>query len=591
MTANLKESPERSFLDVVLERIPPVLGYLMLLFPIFGSFYFPNIVGVYLIIIFVYFFYKSFTTSIQFAIGLWKIREDSGINWDEVLEGFENPVSEITKLQKQLDLIKRASFATFNREDLKDGVDDLAVELKYSKKTRLPKFYKKILFFFEKRKSIKYLKKRIKNLKKSDHANNIKPSEIQHILILPFVTEPIDLLQSSIDKLMNQSFNTKQINIVLAAEAGIEGCYEVGLELKKRNEKYFNNIWVTNHKLEYPDAIGKSANMNYASREVYKHVKELGWDLKKTTITSCDADSKIDPQYFANVTYRFITDKNSEYKIYVGALVFYNNIWRLPFYARVKNSFSSIYNVSKLIRSDRLIPVSTYTTSFWMIKSIDFWTPWITPEDYHIFFKALFTFDKHVSAVPIYLITMSDSAEGNGHIDTIMNNYKQSRRWAWGISDNGWMLKEFFRNFFKHSLRTKYKVMHAIFDHITGPNIAILILVGGHLPGILNPTFANEVTGTMLPAITSFIVKITFIFLVAIIFLDFYLKPRPDVYPWWKRIARVLEWFIQPLVGFFLAALPGIESQTRLMFGQYMEYYVTAKKDDKGNEAKKDTRV
>ncbi len=564
--------------DILIEKIAPILGYSLIVFPIVTSFIAPDIAGIYIIILSVYFLYKSLSSCIQFALGLRKIRNSEQIDWKKLTDGLEDIPSEINKLKSHLNFIKNYTWQQFNREDMQDGIDDIASSHYFSSYTKLPGFYKRILFKFEKQKTLKFIKHQIKEYERLQNKVIIKPSDLQHIVIIPFVNEPIELLRESVECLKNQTFNAKQLNLVFASEAAVENGQEVARKLKKEYDQYFNNIWITTHVLQPTDTIGKSANMNWASRHVYEEVLKLGWDLKKTTITSCDSDSKIDKQYYSYVTYKYLTTKESEYKLFTAALVFYNNIWRLPFYARVKNSFSSIYNVSKMVRTDRLVPVSTYTASLWMIKEIDFWTPWVTPEDYHIFFKCVFKFDSKVETVPIYLITMSDAAEGDGHWDTIKNNYKQSRRWAWGISDTGWMIKNLFKGWNRYSLKTKYKTLHVIFDHIIGPNLAILILFGGNLPILLNPDFSNEVFGTLLPSVTRTVIRVTLIFLVIIIFLDFYLKPRPNYYPWWKRITRILEWIAQPIAGFFLAAIPGLESQTRLIFGKYMEYYVTKKK-------------
>lgn len=578
-------SNKKTTSDIILEKIPPLFGYCLILFPIVMSFIEPDIAGIYIIMVVVYFFYKSFSSMIFFAYSLWKIRESEQVDWNKLVLGLEDVELEVSRLEQQKQLILNFTWEQFNKEDKKDGTDDIADQFSKYKNKSLPGFYKKILFKFEKRKTLKFIDKQLNRYKRlSERKGLMKPSELQHILIIPFVNEPYTLLKETVECVRKQTFNTKQINLVFASEAAVKHGQEIAKQLKAEYEQYFNNIWISEHVLQPEDAIGKSANMNWASRMVYEEVLKLGWDTEKTTITSCDSDSKIDVQYYASVTYKYITQENAKYKIFTAALVFYNNIWRLPFYARVKNSFSSIYNVAKMARQDRLVPVSTYTLSLWMVKEIDFWTPWVTPEDYHIFFKCLFKYDRYVETVPIFLKTLSDAAEGDGHWDTIKNNYKQSRRWAWGISDTGWMIKNLIKGWSRHSLRAKYKALHVISDHIMGPNLALIIIFGGNLPVLLNPAFGDEVFGTLLPQVTQAVIRVTLIFLIIIIFLDFYLKPRPEKDTWPRRILHFLEWFSQPIGGFFLAALPGLESQTRLIFGKYMEYYVTKKK---GNDEEK----
>jgi hypothetical protein len=48
-----------------------------------------------------------------------------------------------------------------------------------------------------------------------------------------------------------------------------------------------------------------------------------------------------------------------------------------------------------------------------------------------------------------------------------------------------------------------------------------------------------------------------------------------------KRVILALEWFSVPFIVTFLSALPALDAQTRLMFGKYMEFWVTQKQRGK----------
>ena len=62
------------------------------------------------------------------------------------------------------------------------------------------------------------------------------------------------------------------------------------------------------------------------------------------------------------------------------------------------------------------------------------------------------------------------------------------------------------------------------------------------------------------------------------IILSIALLPKAETkWGWIKKITHVLEWFVMPLVFVFLTALPALDAQTRLMFGRYMEFWVTDK--------------
>ena len=112
--------------------------------------------------------------------------------------------------------------------------------------------------------------------------------------------------------------------------------------------------------------------------------------MRYTTITSNDADAILDHQYFAYLTFKFLDDPHRYEKFWQPAIVFYNNIWRVPMLNRVGNALSNIWQTSVLARKDRLVNFSNYTASLEMIHKIGYWDTDVIPEDYRIFFKAFF---------------------------------------------------------------------------------------------------------------------------------------------------------------------------------------------------------
>jgi hypothetical protein len=59
------------------------------------------------------------------------------------------------------------------------------------------------------------------------------------------------------------------------------------------------------------------------------------------------------------------------------------------------------------------------------------------------------------------------------------------------------------------------------------------------------------------------------------------LPHRPESIGFWKRfytrILAVLEWLLLPASIIIFGAIPALDSQTRLMFGKYMGFWVTPK--------------
>ncbi len=562
---------KKSKTDLILEKVPPAISWLLITMPFWGGFLLPEFTANIVIFFNIYFLYKSISLTIFIFISYLQIEATESINWLARLNEISNIDGSISILKGKIEIIQKQKYT-----------ETLIKKSKYYPDI-FEKVWHRVLFLLAKRKSLRFVKSEIERL---EDLKAIPPhihwEDLHHIVVIPHWKEPFKVLEDTMFRLKNVNYPTKKISIVLAAEARDSDGVDKSKKLKEKFEKYFENIFITEHVMSEGDLIGKSSNMAFASKFIDQEVQRLNWDPKLTTITSCDADSQLPEDYFSNLTYYYITDSDSEYKFYTGAVELYANIWRLPFFARVKNSMSTIYNVARLIRTDKLVPFSTYTTSFWLIKEIGFWSADIVPEDFHTFCKALFKFPGKVATVPLFQKILSDAAEGEGSIDTIKNNYFQERRWSWGISDDGWIIKNIIKSLLNGTatVRSTYIATHIVFDHISGVGLALLVSLGGNIPLLINPRFANTVMGFNLPIVSSFIIQITLFFFLIMIILDSLLKPAPTgKVTFKKRILFVLEWLVQPITSILLVTIPGFEAHTRLLFGKYLEYYLTKKKD------------
>ncbi|KXK25990.1 MAG: hypothetical protein TR69_WS6001001280 [candidate division WS6 bacterium OLB20] len=565
----------RSRADLIFEKIPPLLTFILILLPFWGGFIIPEITAYFVILFNVYFLYKSMSFAVFFAISLIRIRHSEQIDWLGRLRELDDIDLAISTRQEQLDALRSHKYQSKKKVDANDPLNRII-------STKLPGPVRRLIFWYEKQKIAGFLRGELRRLR---DLKNTPPhtdwNSLHHVIIIPHWKEPYHVLETTLERISKGNYPSKKISIMLGAEERDPTGVSVSEQLREQFKDRFEHIWINSHVLTETEIVGKSSNMASAGKTAAQEIARLGWDLKHVTVTSCDADSQLPPDYFANVTYEYVNRKDSEYKFFNGAMILYANIWRLPFYARVKNSMSTIYNVGRLVRTDKLVPFSTYTTSYWLIDQIGYWTPDITPEDFHIFFKSSFRFGGVVSTVPVFQKVMADAAEGETHLETIKNNYFQERRWSWGISDDGWVLKNLLKMILKGkiSIAVLYRGLHVVMDHIIGPVSSIIILFGGNIPLLVNPQFAATTTGINLPRVSSFMIQLTIWFLLISILLDQYLKPeRPGRQSPVKRIFGLVEWIVQPVVGFILVALPGLEAHTRLLFGRYLEYYLTKKK-------------
>ena len=172
----------------------------------------------------------------------------------------------------------------------------------------------------------------------------------------------------------------------------------------------------------------------------------------------------------------------------------------------------------------------------------------------------------------------ADAPESTTHWKTMKSMYQQRKRWAWGVSDDPWIIKNYLLTkgvpFWDKTLR----LLHLIQSHFMWPVNFFIITIGLQLPGLLNQRFGNTTLGYMVPKISSLVLTTALIFLLVMLVLDRIYRPkRPKEYPLWRSVIQPVEFLLMPFVGFFFSALPGLDAHTRLMLGKYIEYKVTEK--------------
>lgn len=401
-------------------------------------------------------------------------------------------------------------------------------------------------------------------------------SKIRHVIIIPEYKEPIHILRRTLDSLVSQDFPKRRLCVVLATEKKDSEREETARILTNEYGKKFGRFIVTTHPLRTGEVAGKSSNMAFAGKLITDLLQKEQVNLSYTTVTSCDADAMLHPKYFSYLSYVFLTDPDRQYHFYQGAILFYSNIWRIPLPNKMFNTIGSIWNFSLLSQSQRFINFSTYSLSLKTVVDAGFWDTDVIPEDYHLYFKVYFTKGKKVATKGLFLPVLVDAAESRGFFRTFVNQYEQSKRWAWGVSDVPFVIMSAFTHReipFGDRLR---RIVLLLEQHIFWPSNWFLLTLGSTLPPLVNPAFARTVLGHNLARISSGILTLSTIFLVIVFVIDWRIKPpRPKEFAMWKLPFLYLQWFTLPVISFFLSALPGLDAHTRLMLGKKLEYRVS----------------
>jgi cellulose synthase/poly-beta-1,6-N-acetylglucosamine synthase-like glycosyltransferase len=407
-----------------------------------------------------------------------------------------------------------------------------------------------------------------------------KYQKIHHLVIIPTYTEPLKTLERTLEHLVKQSFVRENIHVMISFEER-EG--EAGREkakvLKEKFRGKLGHVWTTFHPDIEGEVKGKSSNNAWGGKRAKALlIDKVGVPIENVTITSEDADAIFHRHYFSYLTYDFLSTKQRYHTTWQGSIVFYNNIWKVPAPVRVLGATFSVNQMYILMRQDRLINFSTYSTSLKHMDEVGFWDTDVIPEDYRFFFKSYFAKKGNFGVRPIFLPVYADMPETENFWGTMLNQYEQLKRWAWGVSDDAYIIKQFIVHdeipFWDRFIR----IIKVIEDHFLWPVNWFAITLSALLPPLLNQEFNRTMIGKTLPQVSSFLLTLALISLATIMIIDALNRPpRPNKKSVLSYILQPLEFVLLPVLGFFFTALPGLDAHTRLLLGKYLEYKVTKK--------------
>ncbi|MEK7109697.1 MAG: glycosyltransferase family 2 protein [Patescibacteria group bacterium] len=426
--------------------------------------------------------------------------------------------------------------------------------------------YNEILFHSQ----IKYYKKLLSQ-------KNYK--DLKHFIIIPNYKEPLHKLEETVQELIKNDYPVKEnLYLILAFEKRETDVSKKSQYISDKYQNFFKEIISYYHPLKADEEPGKASNQTYAAKIVDKYVEDNNFDRKNILITICDADSKLPKNYFSYLSFEYLRDKNRLFHFYWAPVLLYNNFWQLPFLVRIQATLSSILRLAFLSQKENLIQVSTYSTNLWLLKKINFWDTDIIPEDWHVFFQAFFTFGEKVRTIPLFTIVNGDAVLSGGTMKTLVNRYEQEKRWAWGVTDVGYVLKRFFQTPHIEFWQKLKKIIFIIETHLFWPVSFFILTISASIPPLINPSFRRTVLGLLLPKLSALILTLSSGMLILYIYLDIKLRQKVNMKTSVSSLPLlIVQWYLLPVVSFFFSSLPALDAHTRILLGKKLKYKVTEK--------------
>lgn len=440
-------------------------------------------------------------------------------------------------------------------------------------------FYKSIITVY--RAAIAYKKIQINN--KVNFSQKVKKlslsKKLKHFIIIPNYKEPIEKIEETIQAILKNDYPYKfNVYLTLAFEEREKEAYEKAKILREKFNNKFKEIITSFHFLQPNEEPGKASNQTFACRIIDNYINNKKINPKDILITVCDADSRLPTNYLSYLTFTFLKDKNRYYHFYAAPVLLYGNFWRLPFFVRMQSILSSILRIAFLEYNENFIQISTYSTSFWLLKEINFWDTDIIPEDWHIYLQAFFKFGEKVRTLPLYTIINGDAVYSGNIFKTSINRYQQEKRWAWGVSDVGYSILRFFDTPQINPFLKIKKILFIAENHLLWPTSFFILTLASIIPPLINPIFKRTVLGFLLPKISSLILTLATSCLIFYVYFDIKLRQKIENKNQHLQLPLlIIQWYFLPIVSFIFSSLPALEAHTRIILNKKIKYHVTEK--------------
>ncbi|MBI3120510.1 MAG: glycosyltransferase family 2 protein [Candidatus Kerfeldbacteria bacterium] len=406
--------------------------------------------------------------------------------------------------------------------------------------------------------------------------------KIHHVIFLPTFKEPLSVIRTTFEALVQSNYPTEKMIVVLCGEErDAQVVREHARVIQKEYGHRFQKLLFTLHPDGIPGEVaGKGSNLHFAGWRFKEYIDtELKIPYEHILVSSFDIDTNVHPEYFGYLTATFLSTPNRLHASYQPIPFFHNNIWEAPAIMRVAALGTTFWLMSEQLRPERLFTFSSHSMPFQALVDVGFWQNDIVTEDSRIFLQCLLHYDGDYRVVPLYLPVSMDAVVGDTWVQSLKNLYRQQRRWAWGTEHFPYLLWHYPdhpRLSFRRKFHYSFTLAEGMFSWATAP---ILITLLGRLPlALVDEQEKISVVVQNVPQLLEVLMNYALVGLIVTGVLSFTILPRRPHTRWYQWIPMALQWILTPISMVFFGSLPAIEAQTRLMFGKYLGFFVTPKR-------------
>lgn len=512
------------------EIIPAILSYSTVLLLVVLSFVNPLAAAIYLLLIIITTFVKSIGIGFRTITGHNRLVAAQKVDWHERLMDLESPTESFERLQS-------SRSKQFGMVAHKDNLRQIAAA----------------------------------------PAEYPKPSQLYHAIIIAAYNEAYDVIQPTIESVRETTYDNDKIILYIAYEE--RGGKEIEATVKQLQQEYKDTFFafeIVRHPKDIPDEVmGKGPNITYAGKRLAEWCVEKGIEYRDVIVTTLDSDNRPHATYFDYVSYEYIVHEDRKHLSYQPIALYFGNIWDAPAPMRVIATGNSFWTIISSMRPHTLRNFASHSQPLEALAAMDFWSTLSIVEDGHQYWRSYFFFGGDYSVVPIHVPIYQDAVMADTLKKTLVTQFKQLRRWGYGVSDIPYVATRIFSKHRNVPLGEGLaRFIRLVDSHVTLAAMAPIVAFGGWIPLLLNPEASRNITAHSLPNVVSVIQQVAMVGLFITIFLMLkMLPPRPERYKRRRTFAMVIQWVLMPVTAIVYSSLASFNAQTHLALGKYLDKF------------------
>lgn len=535
-----------------LEVIPAILTWTTLLGMIIFSIFTPIAVAIFIIAFDIYWIHRTVFIAYYSIKAYRQLQRDQKIDWFERAVGVSDVATYQAKIDSRIASNMRLLGHALHRPERKKIQELLMMDRALGKELEI-----------------------------IDPDQVMNWEDVVHVVMLPTATEGPENIDPALAAIRDSHYPNDKIIILLATEER-EDVTKREAKVKFLQDKYgseFRDFIVSTHKVADGEMKCKASNTTYAAKKLQRYLDEHNIAYTRVVLSNFDCESVAHPEYFGALTYEYIKDPMRLQRAYQPIPLYHNNLWDTNAFVRVIVTSSSFWHMFQSTRRE-MVTFSSHAEAFDTLVKINFWPVDMISEDSIIFWKGYSYFNGDYYVKPLHVPVSMDAVLADTYWQTIVNQYKQKRRWAYGIENFPIIMRAIWPNkkiFVWEKLRNAFEMLEGHHSWATAPFMLAFL---GWLPLIFGGAAFNQgVLAHNLPLVTRTLMTMAMTGLIVSVSLSFLLLPKRPAHLGRKHyLFMILQWMLVPIIAPTLGAAPAIESQTRILLKKYFtEFWVTDK--------------